>query len=138
MLGEKIGEEHGKIATRRILPGDDKMSFVKMEITIETEVTMYGVAGMNIGTYTAYERGPGQMYAEGQGIIMTQDGEGAIWNGHGVATMDANGTMHVAASVAFQTTSQKLSKLNTVLALVEHHATMDGKADSALFEWKGQ
>jgi hypothetical protein len=87
MLGEKIGEERGKVTSRRVLPGDDSLRFVKMEITFETQVTLYGVSGMNIGTYVVYERGGGQMYGEGQGIVTTADGDGAIWNGHGVGRM---------------------------------------------------
>lgn len=136
MLGERIGEEHGKVTGRRVLPGDGQMSFVKMEISFETEVTLYGVSGMNVGTYLVYERGPGQMYAEGQGIVMTSEGEGAIWNGHGVGSMGQDGIMNVAASVAFQTTSSKLSALNGILALVEHHTDMAGNASSVLYEWK--
>jgi len=136
MLGNKIGEEHGKVTGRRVLPGDGQMSFMKLEISFETEVTLYGVSGMNVGTYTVYERGPGQMYAEGQGIVMTAEGEGAIWNGHGVGTMGQDGTMNFAASVAFQTTSAKLGALNGILVLVEHHADMAGSANSGLYEWK--
>jgi hypothetical protein len=44
-----------------------------------------------MGTFTAFERVPGQMYAEGQGIIMTADGESAIWNGHGVGHPNGDG-----------------------------------------------
>jgi hypothetical protein len=49
--------------------------------------------------------------------------------------VDEAGIMHVAASVAFQTTSQQLSRLNGVLVLVEHHVDMDDNARSDLFEW---
>jgi hypothetical protein len=136
VLGEKIGEEHGKVTGRRALPGDGQMSFMKLEVSFETEVSLYGVSGMNVGTYQVYERGPGQMYAEGQGIVMTADGEGAIWNGHGVGSMGQDGTMNFAAAVAFQTTSSKLTALNGILVLVEHHADMAGNAHSTLHEWK--
>jgi hypothetical protein len=136
MLGEKIGEEHGKVTTRRVLPGDD-YRYVKIEMTIETEATIYGVSGMNMGTYTAFERVPGQVYGEGQGIFMTSTGEGAIWTGHGVARMDENGMMHFAASIAFQAPQTgPLARLNGVLVVVEHHAGMDGSANSDLYEWK--
>lgn len=136
MLGEKIGEEHGKVTGRRVVPGDAQMSFMKLEISFETEIGLYDVSGMNVGTYMVYERGPGQMYAEGQGIVMTAEGEGAIWNGHGVGTMGQDGTMNFAASVAFQTTAAKLSALNGTLVLVEHHADLAGNANSDLHEWK--
>jgi hypothetical protein len=38
MLGEKLGEEHGKVTGRRVLPGDD-YRYIKMEITFETQAT---------------------------------------------------------------------------------------------------
>jgi hypothetical protein len=135
MLGAKVGEEAGKVTGRRVLAGDEDVRWVTMEISIETQATILGQAGMNAGTYTIVERGPGQVYGKGQGIFMTQDGQTAIWNGHGVARMDETGGMHIAASVAFQTTAEKLAKLNGVLVVVEHHADMQNNARSDLFEW---
>jgi hypothetical protein len=105
MLGDKLGDEHGKVTVRRILPGDD-YCYVKMEINFEAQVTILGVQGMDTGTYTIFERIPGQLYGEGRGIILTADGEGAIWNGHGVGRMTADGSVF-AFSVAYQTDSQK-------------------------------
>jgi len=136
MLGEKIGSERGKVTSRRIIPGDDKMSFIKMEITVEMETTVYGVSGMNIGTYVVYERGPGQMFGEGQGIIMTNDGDGIIWQGVGVGRGEEDGSIAMAASIVCQTTSEKLAKLNHLLVLVEQKADMAGSASSELYEWK--
>jgi hypothetical protein len=136
MLGDRLGEERGKVTTRRILPGDD-YRYVKMEITIETETTILGVHGTNMGTYTVFERIPGQIYGEGRGIFMSDEGEGAIWNGHGVGTPTGDGAgIKIAASVAFQTNSQKLARLNNVLVVVEHEAAGDGTAKSVLWEWK--
>ncbi len=134
MLGEKIGEEHGKVTTRRVLPGDD-FRYVKMEISFETECTVYGQTGQNIGTYVVWERVSGQIYAEGQGIFMTGNGVGAIWNGHGVGHGSESG-LDFAASVAFQAPDGVLGRLNGCLVLVEHHATNDGQAHSTLHEWK--
>ena len=135
MLGEKLGEEHGKVTSRRILEGDD-YRYIKMEISFETAATIAGQEGMNIGTYTVFERVPGQLYGEGRGIFMANQGEGAIWNGHGVGHMSADG-MAFAAAVAFQAPqSGPLSRLNGVLCLVEHKTDNDGKADSMLYEWK--
>lgn len=136
MLGERIGEEKGRVTTRRILEGDD-YRYVKMEITFEAEITIFGIKGMDMGTYTIFERIPGQLYGEGRGIIMTQDGEGIIWNGHGVGTMTGEGLgAKFAAAVAFQTSSEKMARLNTVLGVVEHTTGADGSASSVLWEWK--
>jgi hypothetical protein len=135
MLGEKIGEEQGKVTARRILPGDD-YRYIKMEITFEMEATIFGVQGTNMGTYTVFERVPGQVYGEGQGIFMTSDGQGAIWNGHGVGQGSDDGSMSMAASIAFQAGSGQLERLNSILCLVEHQTDMQGGARSVLHEWK--
>lgn len=135
MLGEKIGEENGRVTNRRVLEGDD-YRYVKMEITFEASGTLLGHAGTNIGTYTIFERVPGQMYGEGRGIFMANDGESAIWNGHGVGHPTGDGMgVAFAASVAFQA-GEKLSALNGVLALVEHTLDSDGNAKSLIYEWK--
>jgi hypothetical protein len=133
VLGEKIGEEKGKVTARRVLPGDGR--YVKLEISFETEANILGVNAMNVGTYEVYERVPGQLYGEGQGVVMTADGEGAIWNGGGVGHVGSDGTMTFAAAISFQTNSTKLERLNKVLVVVEHSTDMAGNARSALYEW---
>ena len=136
MLGEQIGKEQGRVTSRRILPGDD-YRYVKMEITFETQCTVLGVEGTNIGTYTVFERVADQIYGEGQGIFMAKDGEGAIWKGHGVGSGTPDGGVKFASSVAFQANpSGKLARLNNVLVLVEHTTGGDGSASSTLWEWK--
>ena len=135
MLGNKIGGETGRVTGRRIIKGDD-YRFVKMEITFETQATILGHQGMQMGTYTIFERVPGQLYGEGQGIFMTADGDGAIWNGHGIGRMTGDGVgAAFAASVAFQG-SGKLTDLNGMLVLVEHTTDAEGNAKSTLYEWK--
>lgn len=135
MLGDKIGEESGQVTGRRVLQGDD-YRYMKMEISFETTSTVLGHTGSNIGTYTIYERVPGQIYGEGQGIFMASDGESAIWNAHGVGHPTGDGMgMAFAVSVVFQA-SEKLAKLNEMLVVVEHTSDNDGNAKSVLYEWK--
>ena len=133
MLGEKLGEEEGRVTTRRVLPSGDP-KYLRMEISFETSGTILGKQGQNIGTYEIFERVPGQIYGEGQGIIMFSDGNSAIWNGHGVGRGTADGGVAFAASITFQA-SEGLSRLNEMLVLVEHHAHGDGRAHSTLYEW---
>jgi hypothetical protein len=135
MLGEKIGEESGRVTGRRVLEGDD-YRFLKMEISFETQATIMGRQGMNMGTYTVYERVPGQLYGEGRGMFVTSDGESGIWNGHGVGRMTGEGMgAAFAASVAFQA-SPGLSNLHGMLVIVEHTTDNEGNARSVLYEWK--
>jgi hypothetical protein len=136
MLGNKIGEERGKVTARRVLPGDDPR-YVKMEINFEAQATILGAEAMSIGTYVIFERIPGQIYGEGQGIMMTKDGESAIWNGHGIGTPTADGGVKFAASIAFQAgATGKLASLAKCLVVVEHTAGGDGTTSSTLYEWK--
>jgi len=138
MLGEKLGEEQGRVTSRRILKGDAAGSYMRVEISFEAQGTLLGVQCMNLGTYEIIGRGPGQMYGEGQGIIQGTNGEEGIWNGHGVGEDAGNGLLKFAASIVFQTNTPALTRLNGVLVLVEHSINMmDNSAKSALYEWKG-
>jgi hypothetical protein len=137
MLGDQIGESSGKITGQRVLPGDD-YRYIKMEITFEEQGTILGVPGMVMGTYTVFERVPGQLYGEGQGMIFTQDGEGAIWNAHGVGRMIGQG---MSASYRYSLTVQappegKLSRLNNVLVIGEHETDAENNTRSKIWEWK--
>jgi hypothetical protein len=90
---------------------------------------------MNTGTYTVYERVPGQMYGAGQGIFQTTDGQGAIWNGGGVGRGAGNGAIAFAAAVVIQAGLGALERLNSMLVLVEHRMDMQGNAESTLHDW---
>jgi hypothetical protein len=137
MLGEQISETAGKVTGTRMLPGDD-YRYLKMEVTIQEAGRIFGIDGSNMGTYTAFERVPGQIYGEGQGIIMTSSGESAIWRGHGVGRMTGEGMgMSFRYSVAYQApTSGQLSRLNGVLVIGEHEIDADGNTKTTAWEWK--
>jgi hypothetical protein len=135
VLGKRLGEETGKVTGRRILPGED-YRYVRMEITFETQATILGVAGMDTGTYVVYERADGQLYGEGQGIFISNEGEGAIWNGHGIGRPTGDGMgVAFAASIAFQTNADRLAELNKCLVLLEHTTDGQGNVRSTAYEW---
>ncbi|MBM2812007.1 MAG: hypothetical protein HW416_2766 [Chloroflexi bacterium] len=136
MLGEQIGELTGRVIGTRVLPGED-YRYVKMEATIQQSGQIYGVQATDIGTYTVFERVPGQLYGEGQGILEAE-GEGAIWNGHGVGKMAGNGmAMSIRFSVAYQAGSDgKLSRLKDCLVIGEHEVDADGNTKTRFWEWK--
>ena len=137
MLGDQIGESAGKATGMRILPGDD-YRYLKMEVTIQETGKIYGVDGSNMGTYTAFERVPGQIYGEGQGIVATADGESAIWNGHGVGQMTGQGMgMSFRFAIAYQANpTGKLARLNSVLVIGEHEVDDEGNTKTRFWEWK--
>ena len=136
MLGEKIGELTGRVTGTRVLPGDD-YRYVKMEITVQQTGQIYGVDAMDIGTYVIFERIPGQIYGEAQGIT-EGGGEGAIWKGHGIGrpTGQRMGTSF-RFSIAFQAgPSGTFSRLNQILVIGEHEVDDDGNSKTGLWEWK--
>ncbi len=93
---------------------------------------------MNLGTYTLFERVPGQIYGEGQGMVQMSDGEGSIWNGHGISVMTGDGMASKDRySVAVQAASLgKLARLNSVLILGENEVDAEGNITMTLWEWK--
>ena len=137
MLGDQLGDTSGKITGQRVLPGED-YRFVKMEITFEEHGTVLGGPGMVMGTFTIFERVPGQLYGQGQGMIFTADGEGAIWNGHGIGRMSGEGmSASYRFSLAVQApTGGKLARLNSVLLIGEHESDAENNTRSKLWEWK--
>lgn len=137
MLGDVLGEHRGKVTGMRVLPGGDPR-YLRMEISIQEAGPLCGIQATDVGTYTAFERIPGQIYGEGQGIISTADGESAIWNGHGVGWMTGRGMgMTFRFSVAYQASSTgKLARLNKVLVIGEHTVDESGNTHTQFWEWK--
>ncbi|MBI4336391.1 MAG: hypothetical protein HY683_00980 [Chloroflexi bacterium] len=136
MLGDKIAEETGKITGVRVLPGEGGR-YVKIEISFQAAGKLLGVNASDTGTYVAYERLPGVLYGEGQGIIATESGEGIIWHGFGVGRMVGPGmAAQWRACVTYQTSSQKLARLNTVLGVLEHQTDEQGNVTTKAWEWK--
>lgn len=137
MLGEQIWDGSGQTIGTRVLPGDDHR-YVKLEVSVDGAGKIYGVDASNTGTFTAFERVSGQMYAEGQGIILTAEGESAIWNGHGVGHPTGDGMgMSIRYAVAFQASPDgKLAALNGVLGVGEFESSADGSWTDTNWEWK--
>lgn len=135
MLGEQIGEFRGKVTSTRVLPGDD-YRYVKMETTFEQQGQIFGQDAGDMGTMTAFERVPGQVYAEGQGMIFCGS-EGAIWNGHGIARMGEGMAVSVRFSVALQAgQGGPLARLNECLIVGELEQDAEGNTHTTLWEWK--
>lgn len=136
MLGEQISDMRGKVTGQRVLPGGD-YRYLRMEATIQEEGTVLGVNGLNMGTYTIFERVPGQLYGEGQGLLALETGETAMWNGHGVGTMGAGMAMSIRFSIAYQAPADgKLARLNSVLVVGEHEVDAQMNTHTVACEWK--
>ena len=80
MLGNKILESQGKITGRRVLPSEGGP---EVEITIAERGKLAGLDGNSIATYNAKMKPDGSLYGQGQGVVMSDNGEGASFVGSG-------------------------------------------------------
>src|SRR3972149_3690080 len=115
MLGEKIGKEKGKITGRRVLRNDD--STLRVESSQQGTGQILGTKYTTMATYSSVMRNSGTLYGEGQAIIMTEDGESMTWVGQGVGIPKGKGGVSFRGAVYFDTSSKKLSALNSMAVL---------------------
>ena len=135
MIGEKIGESTGKITSMRVLPCEGMGPRVECSVT-ETG-KLLGVDVTEIATYWSISKPDNTSYGEGQGILMTKDGESAAWKGTGLGKPTGHGTgMAWRASIYYQTTSSKLSRLNGIVGIVEFVSDENGNTKATTWEWK--
>ena len=135
MLGEQIGEETGQITGMRVLP--DQGAGPKVEVSFQASGTLLGAHVTNIGTYVSVTRPDGTLFGDGQGIAMTDDGEAAAWRGQGVGRFTGRGTaVAYRGAIYFQTTSQRLARLNGIAVVFEYESDESGKTTDKTYEWK--
>ena len=75
-------------------------------------------------------------YAEGQGVILTKDGEMATWKGYGIGRYNGRNRTDK-GSVFFKTsTNGKLSFLNNKIGVFEYEADENGNTNGKILGWK--
>jgi hypothetical protein len=134
MLGEKVGEAKGKVTLQRVLPNPGGPP--KMETTFQQSGTLLGVATTETGTYSAVLRPDGTLFGEGQGIVMSADGDAASWVGQGVGTLKKDGAVSFRGALYTQTASPKWARLNTYAEVYEFEVDAQGNTRGQVFEWK--
>jgi len=132
MLGDKIGESKGKRIVRRILSTNPPTA----EVSFEDSGTLGGVATTGSGTYTSVIRPDGSIFGQGQGLIVTADGESILWTGTGLGKFGAGGAVSYRGMLFYQTASQKLASLNNSCGAFEFETDASGATSSAVWEWK--
>lgn len=133
MLGEQIGESKGKVTSQRVLPSD---SGPKMETSFQTQGSLLGVGTNETGTYWSRMRPDGSLYGEGQGILMSGEGDAATWVGQGVGRFKKDGSISFRGAVYVQTASPKWAQLNSVACVYEYDVDAQGATKTTLYEWK--
>jgi len=132
MLGEIIGETTGKRVLRRVLSGDP----LRVEVSFEESGSIIGVATTGFGTYQSAVRPDGTIYGEGNGAIITADGELATWTGSGQGTFGAGGAVSYRGILYFRTASQKLAQLNGAPGVFEYEVDPSGNTHTKIWAWK--
>ncbi len=136
MLGEKVGEFRGKIIGQRVLPAEG--SVPKFETTVEQSGTILGVASSFTATFWSVLRPDGKIYAENprQGVLMTGDGDMALFSGTGLGGFTEGGSaLSLRGAVYWETTSQKLARLNQEAHVFEWDEDENREARFTLWEW---
>jgi hypothetical protein len=132
MLGEQIGETKGKRLVRRVLSVNPPTA----EVSFEDSGQLLGVATTGMGTYTSVVSPDGTIHGDGQGLIMTTDGESVTWTGSGSGRFGAGGAVSYRGMLFFRTASQKLARLNGTCGAFEYEVDASGSTVSKVWEWK--
>lgn len=132
MLGDKIGEATGKRLVRLVLSVNPPTA----EVSFEDSGTFFGIPVMGMGTYTSVVRADGSILGSGQGIELTEDGEGVTWTGTGLGHFGPVGSVSYRGMLFMHTESKKLARLNNACATFEYEVDAKGGTKSLLWEWK--
>jgi len=139
MLGDIIYEQKGKISGYRILDVEGS--------TIETSITGTGIInGIEVSDIVTYWSKPSSYQssiqnnektfdAEGQGVILTKDGEMATWKGYGIGRYNGRNRTD-RGSVFFKASNGKLAFLNNKIGVFENQADENGNTNGKIWEWK--
>lgn len=135
MLGEQIGQETGQITGMRVLPGE--ADGVKVEVSFQASGTLLDVPVNDMGTYVSVSRPDGTLFGDGQGLLMSSDGEMVAWKGQGVGNFTGKGTaVSWRGAIFFQTAAERFARLNGIAGIFEYETDESGKSEDKLFEWK--
>jgi hypothetical protein len=132
MLGDLIGEGKGKRIVRRILSTEPPTA----EVTFEAAGNIAGVAMNETGTYTSEVRLDGSIFGTGQGLMITEDGDGITWTGTGLGKFGPGGSVSYRGMIFFRTPSQKMARMNNVCGAFEFETDPSGNTTSKVWEWK--
>ncbi len=132
MLGDKLGEENGQITGTKVVSTNPPTT----EISFQATGQILGVETSTIATYTSVMRPDGTIYGEGEGLLLTADGEGVSWKGSGVGSLTGEGMgATYRGAIYYSTESEKLSKLNSIAAVFEYDVDAEGKTHGVIWEW---
>ena len=135
MLGELIYEETGQTSGIKVLSSEGGETAV--EVSLQTQGTVQGVAEQSIWTYRSKTRADGTIIGGGAGFMTTADGNVIHMTAHGAAkSTGPDGSVKYRGAIFYNTTSDKHSALNGAVGVFEYDVAADGSASTKAWEWK--
>jgi hypothetical protein len=134
MLGDVLGETHGKVNVRRVVQCEGPE--VTVEVSFSSKGTMLGVEVMEFATYTSVVSADGTMLGEGQGVLRGKNGEMISWKGQGAGRFTPNGGVSYRGAIYYRTASPGLARLNGVAGVFEYDADANDNTHAKVWEWK--
>jgi hypothetical protein len=134
MLGERIGEDTGKVTAQRVLPPVGGAPVVETSFTASG--SLLGVSTTENATYVAALRPDGTLFGEGHGVTMGKGGEAATWSGQGVGRLKQDGSVSYRGAIYYQTASAAWRQLNGTALVFEYEVDAQGNTQGQLWEWK--
>jgi hypothetical protein len=136
MLGDQIGEDAGQVTGRRVLPGEDGKPVV--EVSFRSRGKLLGHDVINTGTYVSVAGADGVVRGEGQGMVMSADGQAATWKGGGVGQFvsEGEGFIHYTGAIYFTGSAEAFASLNAITAVFEFDVDREDNTTSKTWEWK--
>ena len=139
MLGDLIYEAEGELMNMRVISVEEGRP--KIEVTILQSGLLRGTEVTSIVTYSSIPREQGgAIYAEGQGVIMTKEGNGggetATWTGQGIAHYSGQTRRDVGSIFCRTSSNGKLAFLNNMVGVFEYESEERGTSKGKIWEWK--
>jgi len=134
MLGNKLGEDKGKITGERVLDA----TCPKIEFSYSAVGKYVGVECANTVTYWTIPVSADILYGEGKGVLMPKnDFDMLSWTAQGMGSFTGPGKARFRGSVFIKTSlTGKLSALNNLVGVFEHESDAAGNTSTQLWEWK--
>ena len=130
-----IGKVQSRVSSVRVTMTDVGP---KMEVQSAGGGQILGHGISDIVTYRNQMRPDGLFFGTADGVVFTEDAQGASYTGTGVGRMlGHNGAASWRGSLIFQTASPKLAALNGIVVLFEFEIDDTGlNTDITYWEWK--
>jgi hypothetical protein len=133
LLGDLLAEGQWKITSMRVL------SDSKVEISFQESGKILGHEYSGVATVVTWPMpgSQGTIYGEGNAVLNTSEGDSASWRGFGIGKPTGKGmAISYRGAKAFQSTSEKLARLNRAPIIFEADADENGNGWHKHWEWK--